>query len=113
MTTPIPAIINIKDPEEAFRRQHNYNKNISLAKFNTTGSVTLTINVTTTTVTVPPGIIGVSSTVLFVPRTANAIAEWGNKTWYLSTVSAANSNFIITHANNAQADRTYDYFIVG
>lgn len=111
MSNPIPIIVGLDNPEEGFRRQHNYNVSISSAKFNTTGSVTLTANAATTTTTIPVNMIGASSIVLLQATTANAAAAVA--TTYISTVSAANSNFIITHANNAQTDKTFYYFIVG
>lgn len=79
-------------------------------KTNNTGSVTLTASTTTTTVT--DRRVGVESVILFMPTTANASAEIGAGGMYVSTQTAGTS-FVITHANNAQTDRTFRYIIVG
>ena len=71
------------------------------------GSVTLTANTTTTTVTNQWA--SENSTIALSPRTANAAAAIAAS--YISTKS--NGSFIITHANNAQTDRTFDYAMIG
>jgi len=76
---------------------------------NTVGSFTLTANVATTTVTVLN--FGPSSTPIWTPSTANAAAEIGNGTMYVS--ARAKQSFTVTHANNAQTDRTFFYAIDG
>jgi hypothetical protein len=43
--------------------------------------------------------------------TANAAAEVGNGTIYVSAVT--NGSFTLTHANNSQVDRTFRYAISG
>ena len=44
-------------------------------------------------------------------KTANAAAEIGNGTMYIGAVN--NGAFVVTHANNAQADRTFLYVALG
>lgn len=78
---------------------------------NSVGSVTLTENTTTTTVTPSESLMNESAKVFFTPRTANAAAEWGNGTMYVSAITR--TTFTITHANNAQTDRTFDYDVRG
>ena len=46
-----------------------------------------------------------------MPKTANASAEQGNGTIFIS--ARANGSFTITHANNSQTDRQYGYIIIG
>lgn len=70
------------------------------------GEVTLTAGVTATTITAV-GVIA-ESTVLLSPLTANAAAALG--TTYVSSRSLG--QFILTHANNAQTDRTFAYAAV-
>src|SRR5262245_9446550 len=70
---------------------------------NAVGAFTLTANAASTTVIAPN--CGSGSTVLCSPRTANAAAELGNGTMYVATV--ANGAFTVTHANNAQNDRSF------
>ena len=71
------------------------------------GSVTQTANTTTTTVTNQWA--SENSTIALSPKTANAAAALA--TTYISTKS--NGSFIITHANNAQVDKTFDYALIG
>lgn len=73
------------------------------------GSVTLRPNETTTTVAAQS--VAAGSTVGLMPRTANAAAEIANGTLWVS--AKANGSFTITHANNAQTDREFDYFWIG
>lgn len=74
---------------------------------NSVSTFTLTINTTTTTVT--NVMCGDGTMVSWTPTTANAATELA--TMYIST--KANGSFIVTHANNANADRTFDYRILG
>jgi hypothetical protein len=74
-----------------------------------TGSVTLTDNVASTTVS--DARAGANSFIGFMPTTANAAAELGGGTLYVAT--QGKQTFTITHANNAQTDRTFRYCILG
>ena len=76
---------------------------------NAAGQVTLTINVATTTVSNP--VIPSGCFPQLTPASANAAAEWGNGTIYVSSV--AQGSFVITHANNATAGRVVNWFAVG
>ena len=83
--------------------------NILTGKMNCTGEVTLTANAASTVVTDTR--VGGPSVILLMPRTANAAAELGAGTAYIATVGK--QTFTITHANNAQNDRTYRYAVIG
>lgn len=72
---------------------------------------TLTLRTGTAATVVSDLRIGSNSWVGFMPRTANAAAELGAGTLYVS--SQSKQAFTIAHANNAQADRTYLYAILG
>lgn len=111
-STSIPSIRNI-EPTEALRRLYEWVKQIALGKINTTSTFTLTAAAATTTVTLPQGVIGLNTYPFFTAKTANAAAEIGAGTMYVGTVSVTNHNFIITHANNAQTDRTFYYVLLG
>ena len=74
---------------------------------NNVGAVTLHPGASTTSVNFPT--CSLSSTMLLVPRTANAAAAV--PTTYPQTI--LNGSFIIAHANNAQTDRTFDFSCVG
>jgi hypothetical protein len=82
---------------------------LAAGRSNATSSVTLTANTTTTTVT--PINCAAGSAVFLFPTTANAATEWGNGTIYVSAV--AKQSFTLTHANNAQIDRTFFYVCLG
>lgn len=76
---------------------------------NAVGRVTLTASAATTAV--PAVNCAEGSTPVLTALTANAAAEIGNGTIYVSTV--ANGSFTITHANNGQTDRVYAWAAYG
>lgn len=78
---------------------------------NAFGTITLTLNQATTTVLHPN--VGDESTIHFSPRHANAAAEIGNGTMYIAAGAITVGQFVITHANSATANRTFDYAIIG
>lgn len=82
-------------------------------KTNNTGSCTLAANSATTVVTEAPNRIGEETVILFMPTSANAATEFGAGTMRVSARSVTNSTFTITHVNNAQNDRTFNYILVG
>ncbi len=90
---------------------------LAAGRSNAVGTVTLTANVATTTVSTAngaitqKGLVAPGSTPIFTPKTANAAAEVGNGTMYVSAVGI--DTFTITHANNAQTDRIFLYAIHG
>lgn len=73
------------------------------------GTLTLSAGVASTAFT--DFRVGPNSFIGLVPLTANAAAEIGAGTLYISARS--NESFTITHANNAQVDRTFSYCILG
>lgn len=74
---------------------------------NNVGKVTLNVGAATTSVTF--GTVSVSSCIVLCPLTADAAAAI--PTTFISTI--LNGSFIITHANNAQADRTFLFAAIG
>jgi hypothetical protein len=76
---------------------------------NAVGTFTLTANAASTVVTSTN--CGSACSVLCFPKTANAATEIGNGTMYIGTVAAG--SFTVTHANNAQTDRTFFYAAIG
>ena len=78
-------------------------------KIDARSSFTLTANQATTTLSDPN--IGPDSVIAWHPTTANAAAEIGNGTLYVS--SQGNETATLTHANNAQVDRTFKYAVLG
>jgi len=78
-------------------------------KTNNTGSFTLTASVASTAVTDLR--VGADSVILVSPTTANAATEWASGGMYISSVGK--DTFTVTHANNAQTDRTFNYAVIG
>ena len=72
-----------------------------------TGSLTLVANVGTTTIKHPN--FGPTSTIKLMPTTANAATAIA--TTYVT--SKVPGQFVLTHANNAQTDRIFDYAFQG
>lgn len=101
------------DLKEWLRRTVRVVNNIMQGKTNNTGSVTLAANTTTTTVTEAKGRIGQNTVILFMPTTAHAATEFGAGTMYVSGRDVANNQFTVTHVNNAQTDRTFNYVLIG
>ena len=82
-------------------------------KTNNTGTVTLSASAASTIKTEVNGRIGQYTQILFFPTTANAATELAAGAMYVSARSVANNTFTITHANNAQTDRIFNYALIG
>ena len=95
------------DTQGWLRRIANSLNTVLDGKINSTGSVTLQTGSTTTVVSDLR--CGGNSRVFLQPTTSNAAAALTST--YISTVGK--QTFTITHANNAQTDRTYEYALVG
>jgi hypothetical protein len=76
-------------------------------RLNVTGVCTLAAGAATTTVKAPN--CGAASQVLLSARTANAAAAL--TTAYIAVI--ANGSFTISHASNAQTDRTFGFACLG
>jgi hypothetical protein len=84
-------------------------RDLFAGRSNAVGTVTLRTSQTTTTVTAIN--CGASSRVFLMPTTANASAEFGAGAIYISSV--ASGTFVITHASNANADKTFYWVALG
>jgi hypothetical protein len=84
-------------------------RDLFAGRSNAVGTVTLRANEATTVVTALN--VGASSRVFLMPTTANGSAEFGNGTIRISSVGSG--TFTITHANNANADKTFFYVCLG
>ena len=82
---------------------------LAAGRSNAVGSVTLATGASSTTV--PTANCAAGSVPILVPASANAAAEVGNGTMYVSSV--ANGAFTITHANSATAGRVFLWAVVG
>ena len=104
-------LIREDDPDDRRRQRTLFQQilQINAGKTANAGTVTLTASVATTTVTH----IGFEATmgVYLFPITANAATEFGAGTLYVSTKN--DNSFVLTHVNNAESDRTFDYIVVG
>lgn len=74
-------------------------------------TLTLTANVAETTLNFKG--LSPQSVVVFDPKTANAAAELYGGTMYVLTADRGNDVWDITHANNAQTDRTFQVAVLG
>lgn len=92
------------------RQVHQAVRELIEGRSNAAGTVTLRASYATTTIEKPT--INKNAIVILTPATANAAAEIGNGTMYV-TVAAAGGAFTITHANNAQTNRTFGYLVIG
>lgn len=75
---------------------------------NAVGSVTLAAGAASTTVS--GDTINANAIVILAPKTANAAAAVATTSY---SVSPAGGAFTLTHANNAQTDRTFGYLVIG
>jgi hypothetical protein len=82
---------------------------LAAGRSNATGAVTLATGAASTIV--KDQNCAARSTPILTPTTANASAEIGNGTVYVSAVT--NGSFTITHANSATTGRTFLYAIHG
>jgi hypothetical protein len=82
---------------------------LASGRSNATGTVTLTSGATTTIATAPTCAAG--TVPILAPMTANAAAEFGNGTLYVSAVGKG--SFTIAHASNGQTDRTFLFVCLG
>lgn len=106
------SVNNLPTPDDRdLIRTSSAVKQLAQGRSNAVGTFTLTAGATTTTVTATFCAIG--STVLYTPQTANASAEIGNGTIYITAANVKNGSFVVTHANNAQVDRTFSYVCLG
>jgi len=107
----VPAYTS--DHQEWIRRAVSVMHNVQQGKLNISGSVTLTPNSSSTVITFSNGVLSNSNILIYVPTTANASAEIGAGTIYISSKDVPAKTITLTHANNAQADRTFSYVLIG
>ncbi len=106
MTVSIPSIneTNLKTVIRAIQQ-------LSAGRSNAVGTVTLNASAASTTVTDTNCAAG--TTPILVAATADAAAELKNGTIFIPLATIANGSFVIQHANNTQADRTFSYALLG
>lgn len=105
--------LNIVRPSPTDSNEASHRRAIATAlnrvidKLSVIGTVTLTASAASTAISDQR--ISADALLFLTPTTANAAAETGNGTLYYS---AADGAVTITHANNAQVDRTFAYFVL-
>jgi hypothetical protein len=104
MTAYVPGITET-DPKKIVLALQQ----LAAGRSNAVGSVTLAIGAATTVVSDKNCAAG--STPILTPASANAAAEQGAGTLFVSAVT--NGSFTITHANSATAGRTFFYALLG
>lgn len=104
MSEPSTLPISPDQGDKPARRAIN---NVLSGKLNNWGEVTLDANTTSTDL--DDIRIGINSVVILQPTTSNAAAAI--TTTYVGT--PGDGSVTITHANNAQTDKTFKYVIIG
>lgn len=118
MSYSIPSLVGTFSQDELGRRASQICRMFLQGHINTNelqsgGSalITFTANSATTVVTFLPGALSNTSQLILIPTTANAAAA--NNTWYISASSPSANTITLTHANNAQTNRTFGYVLIG
>jgi hypothetical protein len=86
-------------------------RQLAEGRSNAVGTVTLAASAATTLVSAPT--CGAEARIFLFPATANASAELGNGTAYVKASDISAGQFVVTHANNAQTDRTFFWLAIG
>ncbi len=103
-----PGVSPYDEDQARHRRQLALVANNTLAgKLNNTGTFTVTANAATTTLT--DSRIGANSTIYLMATTANAAAALPN----IYFTAFGDGSCTVNHDNNAQADRTFKYAVIG
>jgi hypothetical protein len=93
------------------RRLYEVIQQLRRGKMDIVREFTLTANVATSTLAWKG--LSPQSVVVFDPKTANAAAELAAGTMYVLTANRGADSWTVTHANNAQTDRTFQVAIIG
>lgn len=111
MTDQFPQSVSGKDPALApLPHTGWYSTTAAMVNPITAGTVTLTANAASTTVTNVN--VMASSRILLTPTSATAAADVGSATGVYVSAKNQGVSFVVTHPNNASADKTFDYQIV-
>jgi hypothetical protein len=108
MTTQ-PKVFSVSTQEKDLSKFALAIQQLSAGRSNATGLVTLAAGATTTAVSAAN--CAPWSTVFLYPTTADAAAALA--TTFVPTATVTKQAFVINHANNAQADRTFFYVCLG
>lgn len=106
---PTGIISSLREATHALQQIAVVVNGLLQGKQNNVTTLTLTANAASTVVTDPRA--GAGSHISLTPTTANASAEIGAGTIYVS--SRGKQTYTVTHANNAQTDRVFTVEITG
>lgn len=98
-------------PTPEGRRYYEVIQQLRKGKMECVGEVTLTANAASTTLTDTR--ISPQSVIVWHPTTANAATELYGGTLYITDANMGSGTATITHANNAQTDRSFRYAVIG
>lgn len=110
-TVPPRTFSSFADVTTWARQMYDAFLRLRQGKMDCLGEITLTAGAATTTLNDIR--LSNQSVVTFDPKTANAAAEIYGATMYVLTANRGTGSWVITHANNAQVDRTFQYSVIG
>ncbi len=107
--TAIPRVLGVSSREKDPTRFALAIQQLQNGRSNATGTVTLAAGVASTTVSAVN--CTPNSAVFLFAQTANAAAAL--PTTYVAPAAISKQQFVISHANSAQTDRTFFYVCLG
>jgi hypothetical protein len=108
---PPPSFGDLLDVQVYARKLFDSIFRLTQGKSQNVGEITLTAGSATTVLTDIR--LSIQTAILFDPRTANAATEYHGGTMYVIDANRGKGVCTITHANNAQTDRTFFVVFVG
>jgi hypothetical protein len=108
---PPPSFGDLIDVQVYSRKLFDALFRLMQGKSQNVAEVTLTANSATTVFNDIR--LSIQTAILFDPRTANAATEYHGGTMYILDANRGKGTCTITHANNAQVDRTFFVAFVG
>jgi hypothetical protein len=105
--------VELDNPDERQHRRKLAERQADISRGRTNNVLTVTLAANADSTTVTDARIAYCSALLFSPTTASAAAEIGAGTLYVSETGRVNGSVVISHANNAQTDRTFKMVVVG
>lgn len=106
---------SMPEPLEWCRRLARLANSLLNGKSNNIGTVTLTASAASTAVMLAEGRLGKDTVILFDPLTANAAADLYGGGMYVAQADrdVLGKQFTITHPNNANADKSFRFTLIG
>lgn len=108
---PPPSFGSLVDAQIYARKLFDTLFRLTQGKSQNVVEITLTANSATTVFADVR--LSIQTAITFDPRTANAATEYHGGTMYILDANRGKQTCTITHANNAQADRTFFVIMTG